>query len=151
MTHIHHPIIVPVSDLEGLIIAVRSRYSPILLLHHHLRWVLSGATLHRHSLLRLTRRHDIRLNPISLVLLLVYLVAIAARMLLLLKLLLSLLLKLLLLLTRHLLLLLLHHLLLLLHLHLPRRIDRLMRWVIGRLNYALRLALSHRLHILLKP
>ena len=108
ITHIHHPIIVPLFDLERLVIAVRPRHSPILLLHHHLWIVLSIDTLHWHSLIRLTRRHDLGLIPISIVFLLVDLVAIAV-------LLLLLLLKLLLLWSRH---LLLHLLLLLLHLHL---------------------------------
>ena len=108
ITHIHHPIIVPLFDLERLVIAVWPRHTSILLLHHHLWIVLSISTLHWHSLIRLTRRHYLGLVPISIVFLLVDLVAIAV-------LLLLLLLKLLLLLwSRHL----LHLLLLLLHLHL---------------------------------
>ena len=75
--HIHHFIIVPLSDLEGLIIAARPRYTSILLLHHHLRIVLSWDALNRHTSIRLTWWHDLGLEPISIVLLLIDLIVIA--------------------------------------------------------------------------
>ena len=77
ISHIHHFIIVPLSDLEGLIIAARPRYTSILLLHHHLRIILSKGILHRHTSIRLTWWHDLGLEPISIILLLIDLIAIA--------------------------------------------------------------------------